>query len=98
VRIQTLFSMHFVSRSGQRPALPELISRGGSNGVLMVQEGARPHVPAQEAEQAEQAEQAAIVRSSHDSIMGVTSAGVISRCNPAGARLYGTPATSNATA
>jgi PAS domain S-box-containing protein len=55
-------------------------------GALMVQRSTRPRAPAREAEQAEQA---AIVQSSHDSIVGVTSDGVISSCNPAGAQLYG---------
>jgi PAS domain S-box-containing protein len=55
----------------------------------MAQENARPQAPAQDAERAEQAEQIAIIQSSRDSIMGVTSGGVISSCNPAGAQLYG---------
>ena len=81
--------MHLVSRSGQWPIPPGTVSCVAVTGVLMVQENARPRAPAREGEQAEQAEQAAIVRSSRDSIMGVTSDGMISSCNPAGAQLYG---------
>jgi PAS domain S-box-containing protein len=58
----------------------------------MVQEGARPQVASQDDEHAEQTEQVAIIRSSHDAIVGVTSGGMISSCNPAAAQLYGCPA------
>ena len=55
----------------------------------MVQEAARPQAVRRADVRAEQTEQITIVRSSHDAIVGVTSAGMISSCNPAGARLYG---------
>ena len=57
--------------------------------VLMVQVGARPQAPTPDDEHIERAGQITIIEWYHAAIMAVTSGGVISSCNSAGAELYG---------
>ncbi|WP_158647404.1 PAS domain-containing protein [Actinoplanes sp. ATCC 53533] len=54
----------------------------------MVQAGTRPQAPAPHDEHTERAEQLTITRWAHAAIMAITSGGVISSCNSAGAELY----------
>jgi len=57
--------------------------------VLMVQVGKRPQAPMPDDEHTERSEQITITRWAHAAITAVTSGGVISSCNSAGAELYG---------
>jgi len=57
--------------------------------VLMVQVGARPQAPPPDDEHIERAGQITIIEWYHAAITAVTSGGVISSCNSAGAELYG---------
>jgi PAS domain S-box-containing protein len=59
----------------------------------MVDDATNTDPPRRDGNEIAQSEQAVIVQSSHDAIMGMTTGGVISSCNPAGARLHGYAAT-----
>ena len=67
----------------------DLVAHGGRKWWFsMVQVGTRPQAPALDDEHTERAEQTTIIPCAHAAIMAITSGGVISSCNSAGAELY----------